>query len=72
MTSNATIEVGSWMRVVNTNVNRTTPAAAIATARITTLAPVSGANPEVSRGDEREDQQGDDAADRGDRIQVEE
>ena len=29
-----------------------------------------GADPEVSRGDEREDQQGDDATDRGDRVQI--
>ncbi len=41
MTSNVTIEAGSWIRVVNTKVNKTTPAAAIATTRIGALAPVS-------------------------------
>ena len=41
MASNVTIEAGSWMRVVNTNVNRTPPAVAIATARTATRAPVS-------------------------------
>ena len=41
MTSSATIEAGSWMRVVNTNVTRTTAAVAIASVRTKTLAPVS-------------------------------
>ncbi len=39
--SSATMEAGSWMRVVNTNVTKTTAAAAIATVRIRALAPVS-------------------------------
>jgi hypothetical protein len=40
MPSKAIIEAGSWMRVVKTNVTRTTPAAAIATTRTEALAPV--------------------------------
>lgn len=39
MTSNATIEAGSLMRVVNTNVTSATLAATIAATRISALAP---------------------------------
>ena len=41
MPASVTIEAGSWMRVVNTNVTRTTAAAPIASARTKGLAPVS-------------------------------
>src|ERR1700751_4104950 len=41
MTASVTIEAGSWIRVVNTNVTKTAPAATMARMRTRRLAPVS-------------------------------
>ena len=41
MRNGVTIEAGSWMRVVNTNVTKTAAAATMARTRIGRLAPVS-------------------------------
>ena len=41
MATSVTIEAGSWMRVVNTNVTKTAPAATMARTSIGRLAPVS-------------------------------
>ena len=67
----ATAVPGSSTRVVRAKVVSTVTVLTIATTSIAEVGARLSVDPEVCRGDEREDEQRDRAADRGDRAQVE-